>query len=232
MSYVFHPAPVASLSIVGMSKRFPVRRVFCVGRNYAAHAIEMGDDPTRDEPFFFCKDRECLVPVELNQSVTIAYPSATQQLEYEAELVVALSQGGSELTLEQAKEAVYGYAVGVDLTRRDLQSAAKAKGRPWDAGKAFDQSAPISAIVPKSNWAPSTESVISLSVDGIEKQHSTLSCLIWSVPELIVKLSRQFNLAPGDVILTGTPENVGPVAVGETMLVTVEGLGSIQVTIN
>ena len=232
MSYVFHPAPVASLSIVGMSKRFPVRRVFCVGRNYAAHAIEMGDDPTRDEPFFFCKDRECLVPVELNQSVTIAYPSATQQLEYEAELVVALSQGGSELTLEQAKEAVYGYAVGVDLTRRDLQSAAKAKGRPWDAGKAFDQSGPISAIVPKSNWAPSPESVISLSVDGIEKQHSTLSCLIWSVPELIVKLSRQFNLAPGDVILTGTPENVGPVAVGETMLVTVEGLGSIQVAIN
>ncbi|MCV2403734.1 fumarylacetoacetate hydrolase family protein [Marinomonas sp. C2222] len=212
---------------------FPVGRVFCVGRNYAAHAREMGDDPDRDPPFFFAKDASCVVPTEFSKVAEISYPMATKQFEYEVELVVALGKGGQNMSLEEAKNAILGYAVGLDMTRRDLQAQAKKKGRPWEVGKSFDQSAPISPIVLHTQALSETlvKSEIGLKVNGATQQISSIANLTWSIEEVICKLSEVYELRPGDLIMTGTPENVGAVVAGDEMHAWVEHLGSIQVRV-
>ncbi|NVK72463.1 MAG: fumarylacetoacetate hydrolase family protein [Oceanospirillaceae bacterium] len=223
----------AYLPIVGSDKVLPVGRVYCVGRNYAAHSKEMGDDPERDPPFFFAKDASCVVPAMFSGVTCIAYPMATTQFEYEVELVVAIGKGGRELTLEQAADSILGYAVGLDMTRRDLQAQAKKKGRPWEVGKSFDESAPISPILLKTNWLEDniSKAEIGLKVNDNLKQRSSVANLTWSIEEVICKLSEVFELRPGDLIMTGTPENVGSVVVGDEMLAWVEHLGEIRVSV-
>ncbi|GAB3478525.1 fumarylacetoacetate hydrolase family protein [Marinomonas epiphytica] len=225
--------PRVYLPIEGSEQVLPVGRVFCVGRNYAAHAREMGDDPDRDPPFFFAKDASCVLPVGFSTPVNLPYPMATEQFEYEVELVVAIGQGGINLSLAQAKDSILAYAVGLDMTRRDLQAQAKKKGRPWEVGKSFDQSAPMSPLILASQveYDSLAEREIRLSVNGEIKQQSYLSHLTWSIEEVISRLSQTFELRPGDLIMTGTPENVGPIVVGDTMLASVEGLGDIQLNV-
>lgn len=229
--YLITPEPEVLLPIVGMDVLFPVRRIFCVGRNYAAHAREMGDDPTRDLPFFFCKDRTCVQWVNPNQDNSLEYPEATEQFEYEVELVVALTSGGRNLTREEADASVFGYSLGLDMTRRDLQSQAKQKGRPWEAGKAFEASAPMTSIVPRNGAALLQQGAIQLSVNGEIKQSSDLSHLTWDIAEVVMKLSEQFELHPGDLIMTGTPENVGPVIVGDRIHAMLEGVSELELVI-
>ncbi|MBJ7538272.1 fumarylacetoacetate hydrolase family protein [Marinomonas transparens] len=233
MSYIVAEQERVCLPIVGSEQSFPVGRVYCVGRNYAEHSIEMGDDPERDPPFFFAKDSSCVVPVPLSATTSISYPMATEQFEYEVELVVAIGKGGINLTMAQAKEAVLGYAIGLDMTRRDLQGQAKKKGRPWEVGKSFSESAPISSIF--LNEATVSERLlqaeIGLKVNGELKQMSCISKLTWSIEEVICKLSEVFELRPGDLVMTGTPENVGAVVVGDEMLAWVEHLGEIRVRV-
>ncbi|MBM6551308.1 fumarylacetoacetate hydrolase family protein [Marinomonas ostreistagni] len=230
MKYCIDPVSEVILPIVDSDSVFPVRRVYCVGRNYAAHAREMGDDPSRDLPFFFCKDRHCILPVTFEGVAELPYPLATEQLEYEVELVVALGKGGKQLSVEQASECVLGYSVGLDMTRRDLQAQAKAKGRPWEAGKAFADSAPLSPIVLRQQDLLQSGRV-ALSVNGEMKQESDLTHLTWSIAEVIAKLSEQFELFPGDLIMTGTPENVGPVVVGDRIEASVAGVGVIRLQV-
>ncbi|MDB5367406.1 MAG: fumarylacetoacetate hydrolase family protein [Rhodospirillales bacterium] len=221
------PAPTpTTLPVAGDSARFPVRRVFCVGRNYAAHAREMGAD-TREPPFFFTKPADALVPTP----ASIAYPRATQDLHHEIELVVAIGKGGADIATEDALSHVWGYGVGLDLTRRDLQAGFKAKAHPWDMAKAFDQSAPISPLVPAAKIGHPDKGVIALSINGVEKQRGDLADLIWSIPETIAALSRFVALAPGDLIFTGTPEGVGPVRHGDKLLGKVEGVGELQLDV-
>lgn len=212
---------------------FPVGRVFCVGRNYAEHAKEMGDDPDIDPPFFFLKSASCVVPASFERQTFISYPTRTSQFEYEVELVVALGKGGFNLSRAQACDAVLGYAVGLDMTRRDLQTEAKKKGRPWEVGKSFDQSAPISPIVLKNDdlAIDMANAEIGLKLNGRTMQISRTSNLTWSVEDIIAQLSQSFELRAGDVIMTGTPENVGPVNVGGNMLAWVDGLGAIEVSV-
>lgn len=229
--YLINPEPEVVLPIVGKEEVFPVRRVFCVGRNYAEHAREMGDDPSRDLPFFFCKDRTCIQWVADTQENSLIYPEATDRFEYEVELVVALTSGGRNLSLAEADAAVYGYSVGLDMTRRDLQSLAKSKGRPWEAGKSFEASAPMSSIVPRDGQALIKQGDIRLSVNGELKQSSNLSHLTWDIAEVVVKLSEQFELHPGDLIMTGTPENVGPVVVGDQIHAMVQGVAEISLIV-
>ncbi|TYL48655.1 fumarylacetoacetate hydrolase family protein [Marinomonas sp. IMCC 4694] len=221
------------LPVVDSDQVFPVGRVYCVGRNYAEHAREMGDDPDRDPPFFFAKDASCVVPAALSQTTNIAYPMASTQFEYEVELVVALGKGGKNLTLEQAAEAVLGYAVGLDMTRRDLQGQAKKKGRPWEVGKSFDESAPVGPVFLKTDTLTKhlADANIGLKVNDELKQKSRISNLTWSIEEVICKLSDVFELRAGDLIMTGTPENVGPVLVGDEMLAWVEHLGDIRIKV-
>jgi fumarylpyruvate hydrolase len=221
------------LPIVGHEALFPVGRVYCVGRNYAEHAKEMGDDPERDPPFFFMKDASCVVPTAFSGVTPIAYPMASSRFEYEVELVVAIGKGGRHLTMPQASEAILGYAVGLDMTRRDLQAQAKLKGRPWEVGKSFDESAPISPIVLKSDLLSTdiSKAEIGLKVNGDIKQISHITHLTWSIEEVICKLSEVFELRPGDLIMTGTPENVGAVIVGDTMQAWVAGLGDITINV-
>ena len=222
--YVFPPHTLPTVPVEGSDAVFPVRRILCVGRNYAAHAREMGAD-TRDPPFFFAKPADAVAPLKGE----IAYPPATADLHHEIELVVALKSGGADLSVEQALEAVFGYAVGVDLTRRDLQGAAKAKGHPWEAGKAFDESAPISAI--RVMDAPPPEAVVTLSVNGQERQRGEIGDMIWTVGEVIAKASALWTLAAGDLIFTGTPEGVGAIARGDTVVGEVEGVGRLEFTL-
>lgn len=212
---------------------FPVGRVFCVGRNYAEHAKEMGDDPDRDPPFFFLKSASCVVPASFERQTFISYPMCTSQFEYEVELVVVLGKGGFNLSRAQACDAVLGYAVGLDMTRRDLQTEAKKKGRPWEVGKSFDQSAPISPIVLKNDdlAIDMANAEIGLKLNGRTMQISRTSNLTWSVEDIIAQLSQSFELRAGDVIMTGTPENVGAVNVGGNMLAWVDGLGAIEVSV-
>ncbi|MBR7890025.1 fumarylacetoacetate hydrolase family protein [Marinomonas sp. A79] len=221
------------LPIVDHDDVFPVGRVYCVGRNYAEHSREMGDDPERDPPFFFAKDTTCVVPSALSETTHIAYPMASSQFEYEVELVVVLGKGGRNMSLEQADDAILGYAVGLDMTRRDLQSQAKKKGRPWEVGKSFDQSAPIGPIFLKTDVLKEqlSNAQIGLKVNEELKQVSRISNLTWSIEEVISKLSEVFELRAGDVIMTGTPENVGPVVVGDTMRAWVDHLGEINITV-
>ncbi|WP_041651593.1 fumarylacetoacetate hydrolase family protein [Marinomonas posidonica] len=233
MKYIVPVQQQISLPIEGDDRFFPVGRVFCVGRNYAAHSREMGDDPDRDPPFFFKKDATCVIPVGFSEESSIVYPLATSQFEYEVELVVALAKGGSKLSIEDAEESILGYAVGLDMTRRDLQAQAKKKGRPWEVGKSFDESAPISPIVLKSEELSEKvrKAEIGLKVNSVVKQMSSVDHLTWSIEEVICKLSEVYELRPGDLIMTGTPENVGPVIEGDEMLAWVEGLGDISIRV-
>jgi fumarylpyruvate hydrolase len=231
MKYVFEPDQQVAVPVVGREEQFPVRRVYCVGRNYAAHAREMGFDPDREPPFFFCKPDNSIVVVKPGTVGSIAYPPGTSDYQHEIELVVAIGKGGSNISVEQAPDYVFGYAVGLDMTRRDLQIKSRDKGRPWELGKAFDQSAPIASIYPVAAFGHPKTQAISLLVDGTQKQKSDLSNLIWSVPEVIMHLSQFFTLQPGDLIYTGTPEGVGKVVAGQTMLGEIEGLGQLHVKV-
>ena len=227
MTYVFAPMPTPSLPVLGEAARFPVRRIFCVGRNYAAHAREMGKDPDRDPPFFFTKPADAVV----GDGETVAYPPETGNFHYEAELVVAIGKDGVDIPEAQALDHVYGYAVGNDLTRRDLQLEARDKGRPWDWGKAFDRSAPIAAIRKASEVGHPATGSIRLTVNGKVKQDADLSELIWTVPEIIAILSRSMALKAGDLIMTGTPAGVGALVPGDICVVSIEGLGDLTTKI-
>ncbi|PVZ42703.1 fumarylacetoacetate hydrolase family protein [Pseudomonas sp. CC120222-01a] len=231
MTYLFEPAATTSLPIAGSDQRFPVRRVYCVGRNYAAHAREMGFDPDREPPFFFCKPADAVVPVADGQTLELPYPAETSNYHYEIELVAAIGKGGRNIPLDQADEHVFGYAVGLDMTRRDLQMKMREMGRPWEIGKAFDASAPIAALYPASQVGHPTQAGLWLQVEGQDRQRSDIDKLIWSVPETIAYLSRFFELQPGDLIMTGTPEGVGPVVAGELMVGGVDGLGELHVRV-
>lgn len=222
--YAFPPHAIPTVPVVGSDALFPVRRILCVGRNYAAHRREMGGDD-RDPPFFFAKPADAIAPL----AAEIAYPPATGDLHHEIELVVALKAGGANLSVDQALACVFGYAVGVDLTRRDLQGAAKAKGQPWEAGKAFDQSAPISAL--RVMEAPAAEAAVTLSVNGQERQRGQVGDMIWNVGEVIAKASELWTLAPGDLIFTGTPEGVAAIGRGDKVVGEVEGVGRLEFTL-
>jgi fumarylpyruvate hydrolase len=230
MNYVLPPEPPVSVPVVGSAAQFPVRRIYCVGRNYAAHAREMGADE-RDPPFFFCKPDNAIVVVAAGQTVELPYPGLTSDYQHEVELVVAIGKGGSNIAAERANEHVFGYAVGLDMTRRDLQGQMKKQGRPWEVGKAFDKSAPIGPIHPAAKVGHPSQGALWLQVDGTDRQRSDLSLLIWSVPETIANLSTLFELQPGDLIYTGTPEGVNAVVRGQTMRGGIDGLGEIVVKV-
>lgn len=223
MSYVFPPV-VPAVQVAGLTDRFPVHRIYCVGRNYADHAREMGADPQREPPFFFAKPADAVVPAPS----VVRYPSRTAELHHEVELVVALRQGGANLTPAQALDCVYGYAVGIDLTRRDLQAQAKQAARPWDVAKGFDQSAPVSALHPVSQVGHPEQGGITLAVNGVMRQSGNLADMIWSVPEIIAELSTYFTLAAGDLIFTGTPAGVGAVSPGDELTADVAGIDRLQ----
>ena len=231
MSYVIPPAPIPTVPVAGSTETFPVRRIYCVGRNYAAHAREMGSDPDREPPFFFCKPADAVVPVAPGVTVDVAYPPQTANYHHEVELVVAIGKRGRNISREAAGDHVWGYAVGFDMTRRDLQFALRDKGRPWELGKAFDQSAPIAPIVPVSRCGHPGVGRVWLTVNGKTKQEGDLADLIWSVPETIAHLSQYFELCPGDLIFTGTPEGVGPVVRGDLVAGGVEGIGELAIRI-
>ncbi len=222
MGYVVAPPEVVSLPIRDSEDRFPVRRIYCVGRNYAAHAVEMGHDPDREPPFFFQKNRDNLV-----LDGRFPYPSRTRDVHHEIELVAALEEGGSDIAVEHALGHVFGYAVGIDMTRRDLQGEAKTMGRPWEVGKAFEHSALCSELVPARAIGHLDHGAIWLEVNGERRQEGDLAQLIWKVPEVIAELSKLFTLAPGDLIMTGTPAGVGPVVTGDVMKGAVAGVGEI-----
>lgn len=233
MTYVVAPMKIVGLPIQGSQDEFPVRRVYCVGRNYAAHAREMGADPDREPPFFFCKhnDTESIVPVPANTIAELPYPSQTHNYHYELELVVAIGKQGKNIPVAEANDHIYGYAVGLDMTRRDLQTQMREIGRPWEVGKAFDFSAPIGEIYPINVVHEITQGKITLMVNGETKQTGDISDLIWSVAETIAKLSELFELQAGDLIFTGTPEGVGAVVRGDMMVGEIEGLGKIAVKV-
>jgi len=227
--YAIHPAARPSVTINGASSLFPVRRIYCVGRNYAAHAREMGADD-REPPFFFSKPADAVVNCVPGEVTPLPFPGATQDLHYEVELVAALGSGGHNLTPDQGLAAVFGLAVGIDLTRRDLQNAFKAKGHPWDAAKGFDQSAPIS---PLSRLGDLDRSLLGariwLRCDGQIKQDGRIDDMIWSLGETIAQCSRLWTLAAGDLIFTGTPEGVGPVRPGQTLEAGIDGVGTLSI---
>ena len=225
-NYVFPPAAIPALPVAGTDQAFPVRRLYCVGRNYAEHAIEMGHDPDREPPFFFQKNPDSLV---LDGS--FPYPPATADVHFEIELVVGLGAGGSDIPVERAIDCVYGYAVGLDMTRRDLQGEAKKLGRPWEVGKSFEASAPCGPLVPASRIGHPDRGAVWLDVNGTRRQTGDLSQLIWTVPETIAYLSGLFTLAAGDLVMTGTPAGVGAVRRGDVMKGGVEGVGEIEVRV-
>ena len=226
-NYVINPPAVASVAVAGSEARFPVRRIFCVGRNYAAHAREMGRDPDREPPFFFTKPADAVV----DDQQIVAYPPETNNFHYEAELVLAIGKGGVNIPEDQALDYIWGYAVGNDLTRRDLQLAAREQGRPWDWGKAFDRSAVCGPIHPVSELGHLDQGVIRLTVNGVVKQDADLKELIWSVPEIVSILSRTMEIKAGDLVYTGTPAGVGPLVPGDICVVEIAGLGSVTTTI-
>jgi len=226
MSYVFAPPAQAGVPVVGGGV-FPVHRIYCVGRNYAEHAKEMGFTG-REPPFFFMKPADALVPVAEGETGVIDYPSLTANLHHEIELVVAIGQGGRDIAAARAAAHIWGYATGLDMTRRDLQGEMKKQGRPWCIGKAFDQSAPISPLVPKARTGELLEGAITLAVNGQLRQKGDLAELIWSVNETVEQLSRAWALQPGDLIFTGTPAGVGPVVPGDEMVGGIDGLGTLR----
>ncbi|MFT5217871.1 MAG: fumarylpyruvate hydrolase [Planctomycetota bacterium] len=226
--YVIDPPATPSVAVADSNARFPVRRIFCVGRNYAAHAREMGKDPDREPPFFFSKPADATV----DNNETIAYPALTENLHFEAEMVVAIGKGGVNIDESDALDHVWGYAIGNELTRRDLQLAARDMGRPWDWGKAFDHSAVCGPLHPTSSVGHLQAGKIRLSVNGEIKQDADLNEMIWSVTEQIAILSRSMELKPGDLIYSGTPAGVGPLIAGDVCVVEVEGLGKLTTTIS
>ena len=228
MSFVFSPMPVVSVPVLGQPERFPVHRIYCVGRNYEEHAKEMGFTG-REPPFFFMKPADALVVAEGAQTISIPYPSQTQNLHHEIELVVAIGIGGRNIRAADAHRHVFGYAVGLDMTRRDLQGEMKKQGRPWEIGKAFDHSAPIGPITPVAQAGAIERAGISLQVNGQDRQRSDVSKLIWNIAETIEHLSAAWDLQPGDLIFTGTPEGVAAVVAGDTMAGAVVGLTPITV---
>ena len=225
-AFVIPAPPQASIPVAGEGKAFPVRRIWCVGRNYLEHIREMGNDE-RDPPFFFAKHADMLV----GEGATIPYPPLTKDLHHEVELIVAMKSGGSNIAPEKALDHVYGYSVGIDLTRRDLQQASRKKERPWEIGKSFDHSAPSSPIVPASKIGHPAKGKIWLSVNGTERQKGDLTELIWSVPEIIWKLSQQVEIGAGDIILTGTPAGVAALSPGDAIECGVDGIGTLKVAI-
>ena len=227
MTFIIDPPPQVSVAVRGSDSRFPVRRVYCVGRNYEAHAREMGKDPTREPPFMFQKPADAVI----EGGSVIAYPPQTGNFHHEIELVVAIARGGRNIGIDRANEHVFGYAVGIDLTRRDLQLAARDAGRPWEWGKAFDHSAPCAPIVRAAEIGHPSKGRIWLSVNGSVKQDADISQLIWSVPEVIAFVSASMALAPGDLIFTGTPAGVGPLVAGDAVTGGIDGIGDIGIRI-
>jgi fumarylpyruvate hydrolase len=225
--FAVQPASVTTIPVEGSDKLFPVRRIYCVGRNYAAHAVEMGYDPSKEPPFFFQKNPDNIVLLGSD----FPYPSRSNDVHFEAEMVIAIGKGGSDITPEQALDHVFGYAIGLDMTRRDLQNEAKDLRRPWEIAKAFECSAPCGNIFPASLIGHPERGAIWLDVDGERKQSGDLNQMIWKTPEIIAHLSGLFTLAPGDLIFSGTPCGVGPVRRGETMLVHVDGIGELNVRV-
>jgi fumarylpyruvate hydrolase len=225
MRYVIDPPPTPAIPVQG-GGLFPVRRVYCIGRNYAAHAVEMGGDPNREPPFFFQKN-----PDDLDPSGQFPYPRRSTNVHHEVELLVALARGGEEIPVDQALACVWGYAVAIDMTRRDLQDEAKRLQRPWEIAKAYARSAPVGELVPATAIGHPSRGAITLAVDGVLRQSGDLAQMIWKVPEIVATLSRYFTLAPGDVILTGTPAGVGPVQRGQVMEAAIEGVGAIRVEV-
>ncbi len=230
VDYAVTPSPVVGLPIMDSQQLFPVRRVYCVGRNYAEHAKEMGFTG-REDPFFFCKPADALVPVPVGQVGKMPYPSKTDNLHFEMELVVALGSGGRDIAVDRANDCIFGYALGLDMTRRDLQGECKKQGRPWEIGKGFDQSGPIGPIWSRAVTGTLSQGSISLDVNGTQRQSSDLSQMIWNIPETISYLSGLFELKAGDLIFTGTPEGVGAVVRGDKMVGRVAGLGEFEVEV-
>lgn len=227
MPYVFEPHPVPTLPVRGEGGDFPVHRIYCVGRNYAAHAVEMGHDPDKEAPFFFQKNPDTLIP----GGGELPYPPQTSDLHFEIELVVALASGGADIAVGDALAHVYGYAVGLDMTRRDLQAAAKKAGRPWEVGKAFEHAAPCTEIVPAAAIGHPDSGRIWLDVNGETRQEGDLNQLIWKVPEMIAYLSGLFTLRAGDLIFSGTPAGVGPTVRGDRLHGGVDGVGELAVNV-
>ena len=227
MGYVITPQPIPALPVSGTADLFPVNRIFCVGRNYADHAREMGHDPEREPPFFFLKPGQALLP----QGRDFPYPSSSRDVHYEFELVAAIGKGGADIRVDDALSHIYGYAAGLDMTRRDLQLQAQKLARPWEPGKAFDLSAPCSAVTPASKIGHPKKGAIWLERNGKRVQSSDLSALIWKVPEIIAQLSTLFNLTPGDLVFTGTPAGVGPVQRGDVLHGVIEGVGELTVRV-
>ncbi len=225
-TYAVDPAPQTVLPVEGSDLLFPIRRVYCVGRNFAAHAIEMGSDPNREPPFFFQKN-----PNNLLVGRDFPYPVASNDVHHEIEMVVALKKGGDSIPVEKALDYVYGYGVGLDMTRRDLQGIAKDTGRPWEVGKAFEDSAPCTPLFRAEKIGHPANGAVTLDVNGVRKQTGDLNQMIWKVPEMISYLSGLFTLAPGDIIFAGTPSGVGPVKRGDQMVGRVEGVGTLEVRV-
>ncbi len=230
MTYVFPPATVPSVPVLGTPERFPVHRIYCVGRNYEDHAKEMGFTG-REPPFFFLKPADAIVPVEAGTTGTIPYPSLTKNLHHEIELVVAIGVGGANIQAADAHRHIFGYAVGLDMTRRDLQTDMKKQGRPWCIGKGYDASAPIGPITPAANAGNIAQAGLWLQVNGADRQRSNVGKLIWNIGEIIEHLSAAWELQPGDLIYTGTPEGVAAVVSGDDMVGGVDGLESLTITV-
>lgn len=228
MSYVFSPPATVGLPVFGQSDLFPVHRIYCVGRNYVEHAQEMGHTG-REAPFFFMKPADAVLFSAPGQTVTMPYPTLTANLHHEIELVVAIGVGGTNIQAADAAKHIFGYAVGLDMTRRDLQNDMKKQGRPWCIGKGFDYSAPTGAITPAAQVPGIATAAIHLQVNGQDRQRSTISKLIWNIAETIEQLSAAWTLQPGDLIFTGTPEGVGAVVRGDTLVGSIDGLQSIAV---
>jgi fumarylpyruvate hydrolase len=223
--------PATYIPIVGADEKFPVRRIYCIGRNYAAHAREMGSDPTREPPFFFQKPTDAIQHVSAGTVADHPYPPLTKNYHYEAELVAVLGKGGRNVPVDQALNLVYGYTLGLDMTRRDLQRALCDEKKPWEIGKSFDHSAPIGAVHKVAQTGHYTQGAIWLKVNGQTKQSADLKDMIWSVAEQIAKLSEAFELMPGDIIYSGTPDNVGPVVRGDVIEMHIDGLPNLSVKI-
>ena len=224
MDTVLSPAPPVLLPIAGSAEHFPVRRIYCVGRNYADHAREMGGDPNREPPFFFLKSASCA----LAHGGDFPFPARSQDVHHEIELVVALGKGGTDIAVETALTHVWGYAAGLDMTRRDLQAECKKLGRPWEIAKSFEHSAPIGPLVPSSRCGHPAKGAITLTVNGETRQSGDIADMIWSVPEIIAHLSGYFELAAGDLIMTGTPAGVGRVVRGDAMAGAIAGIGEVR----
>ncbi|MBS0589911.1 MAG: fumarylacetoacetate hydrolase family protein [Proteobacteria bacterium] len=231
MKFAVEAAPIVVVPVAGEDLAFPVRRIYCVGRNYAAHAREMGADPAREPPFFFAKPSDAVVYVAPGTTGRFPYPSATTNCHYEMELVVAIGKGGRDIAVARALDHVFGYALGLDMTRRDLQAKLRDAGRPWDVAKGFDHAAPIGPIHRADAVGHLAKGAIWLTLNGAPKQQSDLADMIWSVAETVAHLSGYFELAPGDLIYTGTPEGVGAVVRGDTLRGGIEGLGEFEVAV-